>query len=335
LRDWQTGRERIDDIISYLYQSRRCGCALTLFSDFLEVDADLWEFIYQRRRVRVAWVARELMECVSLQDFQECRQRSAALSNLERLGEMGLWPHVVLPVCRENCRALPDLVLALIEGTRGASIDVVPAPMLDSIEVPPHPAAKADSTAPSVEDYVEALLTICGNPRVPLRLVSPLSWIAARIDAQGTMVSSPAGVGAELAVLPDGDMYAGESLAGLDPWRLGNVLKDGTDLRWERLDSISEMAGYSLKPAKCAGCPWRYRCGGVDASILLLEERLAPNGAQGGAALREFYCSARERLFEEMLWGSVEAAGSGKPRQGRERVQLRQDGIDFSAVENQ
>jgi radical SAM protein with 4Fe4S-binding SPASM domain len=149
------------------------------------------------------------------------------------------------------------------------------------------------------------------------------------------MVSSPAGVGAELAVLPDGDMYAGESLAGLDPWRLGNVLKDGTDLRWERLDSISEMAGYSLKPAKCAGCPWRYRCGGVDASILLLEERLAPNGAQGGAALREFYCSARERLFEEMLWGSVEAAGSGKPRQGRERVQLRQDGIDFSAVENQ
>ena len=112
--DWPTGRERIDDIISYLYQSRHCGCALTLFSDLLEVDPGLWEFIYQRPRVRVAWVARELMECRSMQDFQAQREQSAALGNLERLGEAGLWPHVVLPVCQDNCHILPELVLALI-----------------------------------------------------------------------------------------------------------------------------------------------------------------------------------------------------------------------------
>jgi radical SAM protein with 4Fe4S-binding SPASM domain len=361
LRDWQTGRERVDDIINYLYQSKRCGCALTLFSDLLEVDAGLWEFIYQRPRVRVAWVARDLMECGSMRDFQERRQQSAALGNLERLGEAGVWPHVVLPVCQDNCRAVPDLVLGLIEVTRGASIDLVPAPMLDGVKIPRHPTAKADAKegasragnasfpparetaagdgdeavpAPSVEDYVEALMGICRNPRVPLRLVSPLSWVAARIDAQGTMVSSRAGAGAELAVLPDGDVYAGESVVGVDQWRLGNVLADGADLRWERLDTISEMAAYSLKPAKCASCPWRYRCGGVDASVLLLEERLGPKGEQGGAALREFYCEACRSLFEELLWTSMETVARGQSAGGRERVGLREDGVDFMAVEN-
>jgi len=36
-----------------------------------------------------------------------------------------------------------------------------------------------------------------------------------------------------------------------------------------------------------------------------------------------------------MLWGTVEAAANGKPRQGRERLHLRQDVIDFTPVENQ
>jgi hypothetical protein len=45
-----------------------------------------------------------------------------------------------------------------------------------------------------------------------------------------------------------------------------------------------------------------------------------------------FYCAPRKRLFEEILWGSVKAAHDGQPRPGRERIELREDGLDFAAV---
>ncbi|MGO9199453.1 MAG: hypothetical protein ACLQM8_02790 [Limisphaerales bacterium] len=402
LANWAVGRERIEDIIGYLYHNRRCGCALTVFSELREVDPGLWEFIYQRPRVRVAWVAEDLLRCGSIEEFHQYRPESPALSNLESLGEAGLWPHVVLPVSQANIRALPDLVLALIEGTRGASVEITPVslvptrPDLANLPVPegpgkfpltppartkplrrgegpalspgglsrmggdegnspeakarPGPSERArashweqqertnwngdDADPACVEEYVEALMEIYRNPQVPLRLVSPLSWVAARIDAQAPLVSSPAAAGAEFAVLPNGDVYAGESAAGLEQWRLGSALKDGADLRWERLDATTEMSCYSLKPPECAGCDWRYRCGGLDPSILQLEERVGPNRTNGGPSLRELYCAPRKRLFEELLWASLEAAAQGQEPGGRERLSLREDGLDFEPVKN-
>ena len=124
------GAERIEDIIGYLYHNRRCGCALTVFSELREVDPGLWEFIYQRPRVRVAWVAEHLLRCGSIEEFQARTPGEPAPRISKRLGEAGLWPHVVLPVSQANIRALPDLVLALIEGTRGASVEITPVSLV-------------------------------------------------------------------------------------------------------------------------------------------------------------------------------------------------------------
>ena len=134
---------------------------------------------------------------------------------------------------------------------------------------------------------------------------------------------------AEFAVLPNGELYAGESAAASRQWRLGSALKDGADLRWERLDATTEMSCYSLKPPERAGCDWRYRCGGLDLSILQLEERVGPKRTNGGPSLRELDCAPRKRLFEELLWASLEAvrartgtwrAGAAQPARGRTRL---------------
>jgi radical SAM protein with 4Fe4S-binding SPASM domain len=275
--------------------------------------------------------------------------------------------------------------LALVEATRGATVEVVPAPLA----CPPVPcnvravdqAAEAERfqrlrslQPPGLEDCVEALLRIYRDPRIPLRLVSPLSWVAARVNSEAPMVSSLAAAGAEVAVLPDGSLYAGEEAAGREDWRLGNVLDDAQEIRWERLDAMPETFASSVKPERCVSCDWRWRCGGVDAAVVLLEEKQkaesgkqkagggvdassslleaaagqgpAGNGTGGAPAavledagrmpapLFDLYCAPRKRLFEEMLWGSAEAAARQQPRPGRERIELREDGIDFAPVNN-
>jgi radical SAM protein with 4Fe4S-binding SPASM domain len=201
-----------------------------------------------------------------------------------------------------------------------------------------------------VEDYVEALLAIYRDPRIPLRLVSPLSWVATRVRSEAPMVSSLAAVGADVAVLPNGALYAGELAVGLVGWRLGNALEDAGEILWERLDAMPEAFASSVKPERCLGCDWRWRCGGVDAAVMLAEEAAgqgtggrdagrmpAPRLEDAGrmpAPLFDLYCAPRKRLFEEMLWARVEAADNGKPKPGRERIELREEGIDFTPVNN-
>jgi len=179
-------------------------------------------------------------------------------------------------------------------------------------------------------------------------LVAPLSWVAARVDSTQPLVSSPAAVGAELAVLPNGDLHAAEAAVDLERWRLGNVLQGAKDIRWERLDVMPEVFSNATMPAKCLGCDWRYRCGGVDASLLLLEEAAgqgpAGNSAGGApAALVEgtgrmpvprldLYCAPRKQLFEGISWDSTEAAATGQAGAGRERIELREDGLEFTPV---
>jgi len=197
------------------------------------------------------------------------------------------------------------------------------------------------------EDYVEALLAIYRNPRIPLRLVSPISWVSERLDSPTPLISSPASVGAELAVLPNGDLYAGRQAVGLERWRLGNVLEDPKTIRWERLDVMAEAFSNAAKPQQCRRCDWRYRCGGVDASVLLFEEALsqgrpgldetsAPVGQvpDGGrpSPMFELYCEPRKRLFEEMLWDSAQVAAQGHAHGPRERIRLHEDGIDYVPV---
>ncbi len=234
---------------------------------------------------------------------------------------------------------------------------MVPMPLLGRADIPgPSSAGQPGGSdtgvrgpgAPSVEAYVEALLAIYRNPQIRLRLVSPLSWVAARVEAQAPLPSSPAAVGAELAVLPNGDLYAGERAVGLERWRLGNVLQDPQDIRWERLDAMAEEYSNAMMPAECQGCDWRYRCGGVDASVRLMEEAASQRPADAGrtqaapledagrmpAPLFELYCAPRKRLFEEILWGSAEAAANGRRKPGRERIELREDGIDFAPANN-
>ncbi len=378
LADWSAGAEVISEVSAHLYQARRLGGAMTLFSDLRSVDPDLWEYVYDHPRLRIAWMGADLLGCRDMAQFQDFGRQSAAFKNLREISNQGLWTRVVLPVSVMNVKVLPDLVQSLLEATRGGSIELVPAGILmalanDTIrlDIPDargeSPLTPAPSTSdrereaaggrrrnlehlnPPVEEYVEALVAIYRNRMMPLRLISPLSWVAARVDSRQPLVSSPAAAGAEVAVLPNGNVYAGEQVVGVQHWRLGNVLQGPRDFRWERMDAMAELSSYSLKPSQCQHCDWRYRCGGADASVLLLEEagdggqrpeargrgaEEAAGGHGGGALgqLFDLYCAPRKRLFEEILWGSAEAAANSQPRPGRERVSLREDGIHFEPV---
>ena len=46
-------------------------------------------------------------------------------------------------------------------------------------------------------------------------------------------------------------MYAGEVGVGIERWRLGNVLNDVENLRWERLDVMAEAFSNAMQPERC------------------------------------------------------------------------------------
>jgi radical SAM protein with 4Fe4S-binding SPASM domain len=226
---------------------------------------------------------------------------------------------------------LGELVLSLIDVSRGGTIEIVPTPFLFGHCGFALGSDRVDCAPPKVESYIDSVLKIYCSRRIPLHLVSLLSWVKARFDAEIPLVSSPAEVGAEVAVLPNGDLYAGEFAVGTERWRLGNVLKDGEDLNWERLDAIPEACCRSMKPSECKSCAWRYRCGGLDASVMLLNTHHSrPIDEQ--SRLFQLYCEPRKALFEEALWDSVEATVLGRNRRARESLQLREDGMDFKSA---
>jgi len=377
LEDWETGRECASAACAYLIQTRRCRCKVVLFTELKEVPADLWVFTYDRPRVRIGWAATELAAVGEPGEFAELRESSVALRHIEHVVNLGLWPHIVLPASDLNVRLLPQLTSALLEATRGGSIEIPPLPFLGGLGGLGHGAGsdhlspgsnRGAVRCPSAEAYAQALVAIYEERRIPLRLVSPLAWVAARVESEVPMASSLAAAGVEVAVLPDGELYAAEAAAGLESWRLGNVSEGHGGIRWERLDLMPEFFANSVRRGPCASCDWRWRCGGVGGEVVFSEEaaRLqgkcdtgdlvpeggrkcavqgehatgaveaaaGPDGGGTGSALFDLYCEPRKRLFEEMLWGTVEAAADGKPRQERERLQLRQDGIDFTPVKN-
>ena len=375
LRDWAVsgagfdGLEAVRDICGFLREMDCCGAPLVLFSDLRELDAGLWQFVYEHPVVRIAWVASEFLACSGPNEFEDLCSSSAPLKNLREISDRGLWPQVVLPVSAANVRVLPELAAGLLELTRGAEIEILPVSFL--------PALKERAAPPGAGEYAEVLLKIYATAGTPLRLLSPLSWVSGRMDSETAMIGSAASAGAELAVLPDGNMYPGEFGAGLERWCLGNVLKEAESLRWERLDVVPESSLCSGQPERCRACDWRYRCGGLDASVLMLEEQcqaasgrarareLARRGdeaagyrvsaesghvpekpttegavaAESQAAgwpglLADLYCAPRKRLFEEMLWGSAEAAARGQAGGPRERLELSHEGIGYVPVES-
>jgi len=219
LADWPSGRERLSEVCDYLCQTRQLRSELTVFSKLRDVPPGLWEFVYGHPRVRIAWLAAELARCGDKEELEACRQSSAALRNLGEISNAGLWPLVILPVTAANVGCLAELILVLLETTRGASIELVPTPLLgvaDTFDgqpeewgqfpgekglVPGEPRGRkrAQATAatpsrrvpasdllcapPGIDDYVEGLLVLYRNRRIALRLVSPLSWVAARVDS--------------------------------------------------------------------------------------------------------------------------------------------------------
>ncbi len=358
LGDWAVVQERIQDALSYLVQTKRLDCRATVFADFQTANGDLWQFCYDRPRVRVGWLAADLATCSSRGEFEHWCRTAPVFENLRSLGDSGAWPCILLPASQANTRLLPELVLALIEVTRGGTVEIAPAAVVMSpadrslrILPSPDPSPSLGERAPEgqataygsrsrdathdsskladVNEFVAAMLAIYRNSRIPLHLVSPLSWVKARIDADAALIGSPLAAGAEIAVLANGDLYAGEGCVGLDPWRLGNVLDGADPLAWERLDAIPEVFSRSTAPAQCKTCDWRYRCGGIDPAVRLLEAQRHIDTGGGWSPLCELYCAPRKALFEEMLWDSVEAAAAGTEKRPRERIELHPDGFTF------
>jgi radical SAM protein with 4Fe4S-binding SPASM domain len=340
LQAWSVHREEVQTLCDYLSHARHGGGSLLLFSELGEIDPGLWHFVYHHSRVRIAWVARELEECADESGLHSYLQESAAIRNLQEISGAGFWPHVVLPASGANVKALPWLVVRLLEATRGGSIEILPTNYLSHA---PHKAAP-----PPVGDYVEALLQVYRNPRVPCHLVSPICWVAARINSELPLLSSPTSAGMELAALPSGDLFASEAAVGIDRWHLGNVLDDPKNIRWERLDVIPELLSPSSMPAQCKQCDWRYRCGGVDASVYLLEDQQGSPCMTSGTflaqrhmhaqpvkpvSLTELYCAPRKALFEELVWGQVEACVNGQSNRPRERLELSEDGVHYVPIQ--
>jgi radical SAM protein with 4Fe4S-binding SPASM domain len=341
LTDWAEGGELLSDTCNYLYVTRRCRGQLTVFSKLLKVPSDLWQFAYDRPSIRVGWFAQDLLDCGSAEEFERCRASSIAMKNMERLGEAGLWQHVVLPVSRNNVGILGEIVHGLLELTRGASVECVPVPLVPAGLFAEEVGEGARAEAPEVDAYVAALLGIYRDKNIPLDLVSPLSWVSARVRAEEPLVNSAASAGAELAVLPNGDIYAGGTGIGLERWRIGNVYEEESKLRWERLDVIPEMQSTACAPERCRSCDWLNRCGGADASVCLRndpasmhpDEALEGGDSPRGSSAFELYCGARQALFEEMLWDMCESAAQGSRATPRERLELEPTAVRFVPVQ--
>jgi radical SAM protein with 4Fe4S-binding SPASM domain len=324
LTNWRIGKERLNDVLNYLFFTKPYRGSLMFFSDFKEVPEDLWEYIYQRARIRVGWLAIDFAGCHDIAQFEQHRQENASLKNLEMLANTGLWPHIILPATEVNVRILPELSFALAELTRGGTIEIIPVPLA---------RLAAKIAPPPIEEYIAAVMAIYKDARIPLRMVAPQSWVASRIDADVPQMTSLEAAGASLAVLANGDVYPGESSVGLDDWHLGNVLKDGESLHWERLDAIPEIFSATTKPAECKTCDWRYRCGGVDCSVLLTAERLRSSVSSADeTSLFRLYCLPRKALFEESLWDSVINSSQRNTNHPREVIACSKDGIRFQPV---
>jgi radical SAM protein with 4Fe4S-binding SPASM domain len=320
---WPESEQTLSDVLSHLGYVRGHICSAIAYSKLEAIPPRVLEYLYDRPRLRLGWVGDCLSRCESMPQLRKMCRDSHSIKNLEKLAELGAWPHVLLPASRKNIRILPDIVSTLVELTRGGTIHVVP--------VTANPEWSGEAP-PAVDDYVRALMAVYREPHIPSNRVAPQSWVAARIDSETPLVSCPEAAGASVAVEPTGDLYAGDLEPKRDRWRLGNVLEQGAELRWELLDVMAEAFTNSIKPNRCHDCDWRYRCGGAGGIVARLQ-------SNGGEALNgfanasfEFYCASRKALFEEMLWDSVLEGTRDRLPRPRESLEISKTGVKFVAA---
>jgi len=292
LGGWQCGKDRLSAVSDHLQFRKLHHSSLIILSSFKELPDDFWEYLYDWPQMRVGWQADDLAGFGDLAQFEQYRRENPSFINLENLSNKGIFPHIVLPATKVNTKILPELARALMAAMGGGTIEIVPVPLLP----------KCGGIAPAGEDYAAAIMAIHKDAPVPLSVIAPSIWAVERINSHNPLISSPEAAGASLAVLANGDVYAAEAAVGLDQWRLGNILEDGVGLHWERLDAMPEVFSSATKPEECKACDWRFRCGGVDASVLLLKEREVSTDWQ---TMFQLYCAPRKAIFEEALWDSV------------------------------
>lgn len=319
LCDWNSGREGLDDILQCL-GINGYDCALKCFSQFKNIPPKFSDYIYERPQIQMVWLAEGVENCTTLAEFQTYRQIMEPLQKLRELVGTGLWPCLLVPVSLHNVAILPEIVLALCEDTRGGVIRLVTTDSLsDSMQTP----------LPLINEYVAALVSIYNDSRIPLRHVSPQSWVAARMEADVPLVSSPEAAGACLTVFPNGDLFAGECSRPLPDWRLGNILEGVGALKWERIDSMAELWLGRGKAPRCYECVWRYRCGGLDPSLYVGSDTMDVAPTMDSEARVAFYCHPRRALFEEALWGVVAKSIGGHSIEGKEIVELDEQRVRF------
>jgi hypothetical protein len=59
--DWLMAGDRIWDLCNFLYRSKQCRGQIVAFSTLRELDNRTWELLYDRPRVRVGWIASDLV----------------------------------------------------------------------------------------------------------------------------------------------------------------------------------------------------------------------------------------------------------------------------------
>ncbi len=322
LSEWPAAREPLAALSHHLFAVRRASGSVNIYSEFSEIPAGLWDFIYGQPRVHLVWLGRDLAQVECASQVQAYRADSLPLRNIGRLADMGISVRTVLPASKANVGILREITETLADVTRGGRIRIVPTPLLSEMREIPGPDAQA---------YATQVLAIYTDSGIPLRVVFPHSWVADRVDACVPLVGSPEAGGAAITVLADGNVYAGENCVGAEAWRMGNVLDDVGALRWERLWAMPEAFSHHSKPDTCRICEWRHRCGGIDASVLLLAECPAPEGAARAQYLHDLYCAPRKALFAEALWDSVaQSAEFNETRNDcRELVEVHEDAISF------
>ena len=323
LADWSLRADQVREAYSLLFQAKQLRVKVLVFSELRGVDESLVEFVYEHPPTRIAWLATALAECASAAELGREFETDASFANLGRLSNAGIWPHVVLPISRANVRILNEIVLTVLEVTRGASIELLPTPCIRQLAHVPAP--------PEPDDYASALVGLYNDTGTPPHLVSPMSWVAARMNSEVPLISSAEAVGAHLVILPDGSAYPSEWALGFERHCLGNVLASQEPMRWERLDALPETVDRSVRSEGCSRCDWRYRCGGLDPqSFPRPEDQQSP---APGSVVRKLYCQPRKRLFEEMFWARIDAAKANGGQAGRERLTLLDQGVAFQPVD--
>ena len=312
---WERERQLLEDILNYVQVRAGANCTITAFSHFLVIPPDLGDFVLKHPSVRFFCDAREISQTNNMGDFDRLCNESATMCNLRDLVNQGIWPTLNVPVSLTNVGILPSQVLALADATRGGRIRLIPATS-SSAHVPP-----------SIDDYTSALLGIYRDERIPLRNVTPQSWVAARIDADVSLVTSPESAGAAVTVLPNREIYAGEHAVGNQSWRLGKI--GNQPLQWERLDAMAEAGITRARTPECQTCDWRFRCGGLDSSVWLVQGAQKGDSSNDCQTTFDLYCKPRKALFEEAIWDSVKHSSNLGGAKSRELLDLAEDKVSF------